>query len=64
MAMNKRANHDSGILRPLCSLYEKNRTILLPCLLVNLFKHRHISSVDIYKYLSKFISIKTVVLTF
>ena len=46
------------------SLCKKIRTILFPYLLVNLLKQRYISSVKSYKYFNKFITIKTMVLTF
>ena len=63
-SMNEWGNDDSDIHRVLYGVYENIRTILFPYLVVNLFKHRCISSVKSYKYLNKFISIKTGFLTF
>ena len=64
LAKNKWENYDSDFLQDLASIYKKIRTILFPCLLVNLFKQRYISSVKSYKYLNKFLGIKTMVATF
>ena len=54
--LNEWENDDSGILQVLYSVYNKIRTNAFPYLLGNLFKHSYVSSVKIYKYLTKFIS--------
>ena len=63
-AINEWESDDCDILQALYSVFKKIRTILFPYLLVNLFKQWYISSVRSYKYLNKFISIKTMALTF
>ena len=52
-AKNEWKGDDPEFLWALCSVYKRMRTILFPCLLVNLFKLRYISSVKSYKFLSK-----------
>ena len=64
MATNEQENDASNILQTLYSVYKKIRTILFPCLLVNLFKQRCISSVKSYVWSNISISIKTMVSTF
>ena len=49
----------SDILRALYRVYKKIRTILFSYSLIKLFRQRYISSVKSYKYLNKFIIIRT-----
>ena len=44
VAMNEWENDFSGMLQALYCEYKKIRTILFPCLLINLFKQRYTSS--------------------
>ena len=53
---NEWKNNDSDFLRALYSVCKKIRTIIFPCLLVNLLKQRYISSIKSYKYLNKLTS--------
>ena len=44
-AKNEWENDGSDFLQALYNVYKKLRTILFPCLLINLFKERYVSSV-------------------